>query len=370
MPRYLSLFAFAAVLLSTYSCKKPASEEPKNTDTTTNAPAPKWRNLTEIDAQNAQAHATMVFDAAGALHVLYADGKNGGKAVLKRWDGAQWTTVGADGFSEGSASSASLVTDNAGKMYACYIENSATQTNKVRVMSWDGSAWKNVGQTLFPSLLSVPPVLSVQGGNLYAAFVSAPAVGKVMRYDGSAWSEFFVSAPERRVRSISAAGEHVAYIWDTTLGITQFDVLKRNGNNWSNLNFPKAIGPTSFSAGLNASGNLYIACEGKSPARVASVLTYNNGWANIGAQNFTTGIAANPQIVQSADSVNTMYMTYKDGNDKGMVMYYDKKQWNNFAERINTGTITHISVAVHPGTHTPYVVYTGADGKVTVSKFD
>lgn len=369
MSRYLSLLAVGAVLFTTFSCKKPEAETPKNTDTTVTVAAPKWRNLTQIDAQNEQAHATVVFDAAGTLYLLYGDGNNAGKATMKKWDGAQWTTVGTEGFSEGSASSASLIIDNAGKMYACYIENSATQTNKVRVMSWDGSTWANVGQTLFPSLLSVPPVLSAKDGNLYVALVSAPAVGKVMRYDGNAWSEFFVSVPERRVRAISAAGEYMAYIWDTTLGITQFDVLKRNGSNWNNLNFPKTIGPTSFSAGLNTSGNLYIACEGKSPGRLASVLTYNNGWANIGTQNFTSGIAAHPQIAQATDSVNTVYVVYKDGNDKGVAMYFDK-QWNKFAESINTGTVTHISVAVHPATHTPYVVYTGADGKVTVSKFD
>jgi hypothetical protein len=190
-----------------------------------------------------------------------------------------------------------------------------------------------------------------------------------MQYDGLAWTNIFTSAPAKRVYDIdyAAGSHHLAYLWDTAIGVTHLDVLKNTAGTWSNLGFPSTISPTSYTL-ANHTGTPYLAIEGKGPIRQASVMKYNGSWANIGSASISVGVAANPTIIISTDSVNTPYLSYKDGSDKPVIMSYSDT-WNNVGIKFPDSKVSHVSHAVNPVDKTLYVILSNADGTVSVMRY-
>jgi hypothetical protein len=190
-----------------------------------------------------------------------------------------------------------------------------------------------------------------------------------MQYDGAVWTNIFTSAPAKRVYDIDyAAGtHHLAYLWDTAIGVTHLDVLKNTTGTWSNLGFPSSISPTSYTIASYA-GTPYLAIEGKGPIRQASVMKYNGSWTNIGNTSISVGVAANPTIVISTDSVNTPYLSYRDGSDNPVIMSYSDS-WNNVGIKFPGGKVSHVAHAVNPVNKTLFVVLSNADGTISVMRY-
>jgi len=97
------------------------------------------------------------FSPSGELHVLFSDQLNGKLASLAKFDGTSWSYVGNEGFSANGVITGSvlqgevLAFSSTGTPYAILREdpdnNSSTADNLI-VMSYNGSAWGNVGNTI------------------------------------------------------------------------------------------------------------------------------------------------------------------------------------------------------------------------------
>jgi hypothetical protein len=366
------LLIISVFALSFLSCKKKTDTPAKPIDTTGTPASQSWIETGKIDAATPNAHAVIRFDNNGIAYLLYQDGKNGNKATVQKWENLTWKKVGDAGFSDGIASYPDMAISNDGKLFVSYLETSATQVNKIRVMAFGTDRWLPVGNALFAGTATTKPALSLdKTGAVCLAYIAPPAVGKAQKFDGTSWSEYFVSDPTKSIRSIDIAGgtEYLGYIWDTTLGISSFDMLKYNGSAWTTLSFPGNKQLTSFTLTLDNKGNPIVAGEGKSPARLASVYKWDNSWVNIGT-DFSNGIAATPSIAYAKDSASTPYIVYRNGNNKAVIMHYSEGEWKQPAGGFISGTLSHIDVSVHPLTHKPYVACSGTDGKVIVMQLE
>lgn len=65
-------------------------------------------------------YTSIVIDSKGTPYVTYADGKNGGKAVVKKYEDGSWNTVGKEGFSKKKVKYTSIAVDSNGNLFvAC-----------------------------------------------------------------------------------------------------------------------------------------------------------------------------------------------------------------------------------------------------------
>ena len=65
-------------------------------------------------------HTSIALDGNGTPYVTFVDSKNGGKAVVKKYEGGKWYTVGKEGFSKKGAKFTSIVADSKGNLYVVY----------------------------------------------------------------------------------------------------------------------------------------------------------------------------------------------------------------------------------------------------------
>lgn len=366
------LFVLALLVsVSVFSCKE---KDPGPVQT--NNPQPEdtsgtWRaEGNRILANNSNAHPHIVTDKEGNPYIIYSDGLAGGKATVVKLQAGKWDVVGVAGFSAGRADNPVLTIDNISSMpVVAYVETSPTAINKVVVMRYNGSEWNEVGATYFQANGVCAPSVSVDNsGNVVVGYTGPPYVGIAKIFDGSQWTSVFTSAPEKRVYKVDVlqGSSWLSYLWDTSLGITHLDVLKSNAGNWDNLKFPTDISPSSFTSAIDQSGTIYLAIEGKSPLRMASVMKYTGAWVYAGDKDFSAGIGAAPFIVVSNDSVNTPYITYRNGNDEATVMLFSQ-MWANVGKGLAKEKITHSTLAISPVDHKVYVaVNNQADGAINV----
>lgn len=363
---------FLALFLGTcaISCKK-KTEQPPGTgnnggDTTNNSPS--WKIAGKsIEANNPDAYATITVDKNGVPYLLFQDGANGFKAAVMKLDGdSAWQYLGAAGFSDGRAASPAMVFGPDGFPYVVFIENSSTASNKVNVMRFNGDQWVQMGITHFQANSICAPSIDIdQAGFPVITYIAPPYTGKVMKYDGATWNTIFTSPLGRRVYDIDIRGNYLAYLWDTAIGKTHLDIVQYKNGNWENTGFPPGIFPTSYFLATDGAGIPYIAIEGKSPARLASVMKLQSTWTNIGAPDFSAGIAAKPYITVSNDSVNTPYLSYLTANNNPVIMSFTGG-WANVGTGFPKGEATHVSTAVDPIGKNPYIAVTNTDGSVTV----
>jgi hypothetical protein len=85
----------------------------------------------------------------GTPFVAYQDSENGLKATVMRYNSSDgtWELVGPPGFTLGQAHFINLALDPAGVPYVAYADES--QSMRVNVMCYNGSAWETVGTPYF-----------------------------------------------------------------------------------------------------------------------------------------------------------------------------------------------------------------------------
>lgn len=65
-------------------------------------------------------HTSIALDENGIPYVAFVDSKNGGKAVVKKYEDGSWYTVGKEGLSKKGAKYTSIVADGKGNLYVVY----------------------------------------------------------------------------------------------------------------------------------------------------------------------------------------------------------------------------------------------------------
>jgi len=98
----------------------------------------------------------------GTPYVLFKDAGNtvANAVTVKKFDGTNWVSVGGDGITPNAPMYARLALDETGKPYVAYTDGSYKST----VISYDGSAWVNLGSTPYTSYY---PEITVGNGKIW-----------------------------------------------------------------------------------------------------------------------------------------------------------------------------------------------------------
>ncbi len=353
----------------------------------------------------------------GTPYIVSSDANNSGKLTVKKFDGSNWSTVGAAGFSGGTTGLPSLAIDGV-TPYVSFSD--ASNNGKGTVMKFDGNSWVTVGAAGF-STNSVGDVsLSFNGNTPYVT-----CGGTMQRFDGSSWvmigaSGFSTSASGTVMSFDSNNIPYVAYLDYGTSAAPKATVKKFVGSSWVTVGTPSTLagqvsffafvfyGSTPFVAYTDANnsyklsvkrfdgsnwipvgntnvstntaayisiasnGTPYVAYEDGGQGGKATVKKYNGqSWVTVGVEGFSAGPAENTAIALSG---GTPYVTFEDSNTKkGTAMLFNGSNWVVAGSSGSfTGTGTNLFPSLASNNNMPYYAYSDGSngGKATVKKFD
>jgi len=164
------------------------------------------------------------------LHAAFIEQNAAGvwQTYVRRWDGSQWVTLGGSLNSNpglNAAAPLSLAMQSAAP-YLAWSEADGAGINRLRVKTWNGQQWTQLGGTLNQvNNHAAYPSLGFVGGEPYVAFQQSDSTGKVWvkRFSGGSWQTVGGSL---NVNPYMAAGKprlvmvgnmpYVAFIQDTT----------------------------------------------------------------------------------------------------------------------------------------------------------
>ncbi|ADY57519.1 cell wall binding repeat 2-containing protein [Syntrophobotulus glycolicus DSM 8271] len=196
----------------------------------------------------------------GTPYVVFADDANGNKATVMKYDGSDWVNIGSPGFSQEQINAPAITMDN-GTFYVAYIDvPNGEAPSRAVVKKYDGSNWVTVGN---PSLDKVfCPSLNIDNGTPYIAYAYGDNLDKiaVMKYDGNNWVT--VGSPKISDGKVYAAPSldvyngtpYVAYTDGKSSDDSHKMIVKKyDGSNWVTVGSPNlakgSIFGTSFQMG-------------------------------------------------------------------------------------------------------------------------
>lgn len=138
-------------------------------------------------------YSTMVKDRNGDLYIAYQDVANGGKVVVRNYDGSNWNAVGTPFLSlaNGGAYDISLAFNHQNVPYVAYW-NPVPMGPSASVQMYDGSNWVNVGSPSFTSTIVQFTTLAFDNNDVpYLTFQDGSMNNQkssVMTFDGTNWN--------------------------------------------------------------------------------------------------------------------------------------------------------------------------------------
>ncbi len=290
-------------------------------------------------------------DQSAVPAVLYAafyDFAAGGKGTVKKYDGTNWVTVGAAGFTGGRADDPDFLVDANGTPY--YVYRNSFSSNRAFVMSYDGSNWNNVGVGSASTEGAYANRIDVDSNNdVYIMFKENSTDNNinsrltVMKYSGGTWNvvgsrgftnELDVNVPPDF--AIHGTTPYVAYREGGQQGVT---VKSFDGTNWVNLGttdfgtLPAAgdindnQGVDDIDLNIDPTGVVHVAFFDKFNGTLesgVSVMKYNGtAWEVVGAQRQSSGTnhagSRYPSIEFNDGNVVLAYKDVNNGNGISVV---------------------------------------------------
>ena len=299
-----------------------------------------WENFgTEISIESGMVDGlgciSLAFDASEAPFVAYIDGVSG-KAMVKKWTGSTWETIGTAGFSIGNPYSINIVLDSNGKPYVAYFDEG--NNYKVTVKMLNGNTWETVGD--IGSSVEWYRNLSLtldDLGNPYIAFPDFENGSNlvVKKWTGSTWE------------TIGEESSNSGPVYETYLIFNSNDLP-------------------------------YVAYSNDSDGRRVTVKKWNNTiWETVGSEGISLGEAYS--ISLKFDAVDNPYIAYLDRGygDKSVAKKWDGNTWETVGnEGFSAGMIYCISLVIDEsgnlivayGSSDPFVKKF-ATGVVSLSKY-
>ncbi|MBL0315042.1 MAG: T9SS type A sorting domain-containing protein [Flavobacteriales bacterium] len=297
--------------------------------------------------------------------VAFSDGSYGNKITVKKFNGTNWETIGAPGFSAGWAEWISITIDNFGIPYVSYKD--LANGHKVTVMKFDGSNWQILGTPGFSTSSVYYTSIAVDNiGTPYVAFqdVGNGSKATVMKFNGSSWEaigNMGISAGTASYTSIAVGIDNYPMLAYKDGGFSdKATVLKYNGTSW------EALGIEGFSAGAIDYGNLALSDNGIpffiyrdwANSYKATVMTFNgSNWVNVGAPGFSVGAVADPSI--TIDSNGFPYVHFADYgiSDKSVVMKYNGSNWELVGTSGLSAGQAHFTSIALDNNDIPYIAF-------------
>ncbi len=131
----------------------------------------------------------IAIDSADTPYVAYADGNNGMRATVMRYNGSSWVLVGTvAGFTSGSVAYVSLAIDPSDQPWVAFSDTSVG--GRATVMEFQSGSWVIVGNQGFSTgTASYVSLKFDHAGRADVAFSDAGVSGKAVAYmlNGSSW---------------------------------------------------------------------------------------------------------------------------------------------------------------------------------------
>jgi gliding motility-associated-like protein len=148
----------------------------------------------DIKYNNQENKAEKGFDIAtnpvnGDVYFAYSDNSNSGKITVKMFDGSAWQTVGSNGFSDGVARIVNLKISPTGELYVAFRD--AANFNRATVMTFDGTNWVPLEKKGFTAASALSIDLELVGEIPHLAYRDGgrPNSGAtVAKFENDAWS--------------------------------------------------------------------------------------------------------------------------------------------------------------------------------------
>ncbi|MCW3107819.1 MAG: C-terminal target protein [Segetibacter sp.] len=298
-------------------------------------------------------------------YAAYADGINGYKTTVMKFEGSNWVPVGTPGFSAGNAGYISMAC-NGSTPYVFYQD----KNGKATVMKYDGSNWVPVGTPGF-SAGTISFISIAFNGNIpYVAYKDITNnKATVMKFDGSNWVPVGIAgaSPGYAVCISLAFSDSIPYVaYQDGVNGSKATVMKFDGSNWV------PVGTPGFSTGYVGATSLVI--NGTTPylayldyinSNKATVMKFDgSNWLPVGNVGFSAGRV---DYLSLAFNGNTPYLAYQDGGNSNKVtaMQFDGTNWiTTGSAGFSATTASYISMAV--SNNNIYVLYSsgGAFAKV------
>jgi len=284
-----------------------------------------WVNAGNADFSPGEVqYLSLAFAPDGTPYVGFMDTAHGSKATVMKLDGSAWAAVGNADFSAGMTDSESLAFAPDGTPYLAFRD--AANGSKATVMKFDGNSWVAVGSPGFtplegfnnsPSSLAFAP-----DGTPTVVFSDNGSSGNasVMSFNGSAWvnvgsADFSPGAMFNPVLAFGPDG--TAYVeFADQANSNKATVMEFNGAAWVN------VGNADFSAGVAADATLAIGPDGRpyvgfgdgADGDNATVMEFDGAaWANVGNADFSPGAAFYESLAFAPDG--TPFLAFQDGKN-------------------------------------------------------
>ncbi len=311
-------------------------------------------------------YASMAIDQIGNTYVAFNDGMNAGKVTVMKFDGTSWTTVGAAGFSAGTADFISIKTDfQTDAPYLAFRDGG--NDGKATVMKFNGTSWETVGTAGFTPGEAIYESLVITGtGTPYLAFQStSDGKATVMTFDGTNWVA--VGNPGFTAGTATYGSLYVNYFGTPYFAFSdganggKATVMTFDGSNWN------TIGTAGFSAGAAQylsfafNGiNYVLAYQDNGNGGKATVMMFDGGsWTAVGTPGFTAGAATDVSLAIDYQSLDQpFYVGFRDeaNGGKATVMNYNGTGWEIVGSAGFSAEAGSVSFGLNGST--PYLAYT------------
>ena len=273
---------------------------------------------------------SLAIDKLNTPFVAYTDLANGNKATVKTFDGTQWTVAGTPAFSAGSVKDVCIAVAADGTPYVAYSDRAYGY--KLVVQQYNGKEWLPVGNPGFTAGRANYVSFALDGNNTpYVAFSDESRNNglTVMKYDGRQW---------------------------TTVGT-------------SNISAGQAIG---IDLAIDNTGTPYVVYKDISIGGATRVVKYShNNWITVGVPGLGWNISANYTTI-TLDDKGTPYVTYAtEYAGRERLLRYDGNNWITVASGFAAGAVQQPSLVTGKN-GTIYLAYTdaGRGGKVSIATYD
>lgn len=302
------------------------------------AVGPAWVDLNSSVITATGANAGMAVSPAGVVYIAASDPAAGNKLTIRKYSSGTWSTVGTAGISDGNPGLISIDVGALERPIVAYTD--ATNTSKVSVQQWNGTAWNFLGAAAGLTANNVLAIsLKVDSNDIpYLAYTDPAATNKgtVLQWNGAAWTAlggagYTVGSAASPVLAMDSTDRpYILYV--DGANASKATVQRWNGAAWV------TIGLDGFTAGFLSHGSLalsstnvpYIAYKDNMNANKLTVMTYNGAaWVTVGAAGISSNTAQWASIV--IDSTGAPCVAFQDwGNGiKQSVIRWNGSAWGN-----------------------------------------